>query len=66
MHIVEAFVASRGIPTRGYGVMHVGIFVGTRLHLRFSENALGIRLGPHGLGDGPCGLVLGLYTHKGE
>jgi hypothetical protein len=24
------FVASRGIPTRGQGVRHVGIFVGTR------------------------------------
>jgi hypothetical protein len=28
---VDAFVASGGIPTRGHGVRHVGIFVGTRL-----------------------------------
>jgi hypothetical protein len=32
---VDAFVASGGIPTRGHGVRHVGIFVGTRLHLSF-------------------------------
>jgi hypothetical protein len=67
MHVhVEAFVVSGGIPTRGHGVRHVGIFVGTRLHLRFSENTLGIRLGPHGLGDGLCGVLLGFHTHKEE
>jgi hypothetical protein len=37
---VDVFVASRGIPTRGLGVKHVGIFVGTRLHFRFGENVL--------------------------
>jgi hypothetical protein len=63
---VETFVASRGIPTRGHGVGHVGIFVGTRLLFHFSENALGMRLAPHGLVDGPCGLVLGFHTHKEE
>jgi hypothetical protein len=63
---VDAFVASRGIPTRGHGVRHVGIFVGTRLHLRFSENTFRMRLGPHGLGDGLCVLVLGFHTHKEE
>jgi hypothetical protein len=63
---VDAFVASGGIPTRGHGVRHVGIFVGTRLHFRFSENALGMKLGLHGLGDGLCGLVLGCHTHKEE
>jgi hypothetical protein len=33
---VDAFVALGGISTRGHGVRHVGIFVGTRLHLQFS------------------------------
>jgi hypothetical protein len=32
---VEAFVASGGIPTRGHGVRHVGIFVGTKITLSF-------------------------------
>ena len=64
--LVDAFVASGGIPTRGHGVRHVGILVGTRLHLRFHENALGMRLGPHGLVDGLCGLVLGCHFHKEE
>jgi hypothetical protein len=63
---VEAFVASGGIPTRGQGVRHVGIFVGTRLAFRFSEIGLGMRLGPHGQVDGLCGLVLGFHTHKEE
>jgi hypothetical protein len=36
--IVEAFVASGGIPTRGHGGRHVGIFVGTKLLFCFSEN----------------------------
>jgi hypothetical protein len=63
---VDVFVASGGIPTRGRGVGHVGIFFGTRLHFRFSENALGMKLGLHGLGHGLCGLVLGCHTHKEE
>jgi hypothetical protein len=66
VQLVDAFVASGGIPTRGHGVRHVGIFVGTRLLFRFSENALGMKLGLHGLGDGLCGLVLGCHTHKEE
>jgi hypothetical protein len=49
-------VALRGIITRGQGVKHVGIFVGTRLAFRFSEVSLGMRLGPHGKVDGICGL----------
>jgi hypothetical protein len=63
---VEAFVALVGIPTRGHGVRHVGIFVGTRLAFHFSENALGMRLGPHGQVERLCGLVLGFHTHKEE
>jgi hypothetical protein len=66
MEMLKLFVASQGIPTRGHGIRHVGIFVGTRLLFCFSENALGMRLGPHGLGDGLCGLVLGFHTHKEE
>jgi hypothetical protein len=58
------FVASRGIPTRGQGARHVGIFVGTSLAFRFSEIGLGMRLGPHGQVDGLCGLVWGCHTHK--
>jgi hypothetical protein len=53
------FVASGGIPTRGRGVRHVGIFVGTRLAFRFSEIGLGLRLGPHGQDDGFMGLCGG-------
>jgi hypothetical protein len=63
---VEDFVASGGIPTRGHGVRHVGIFVGTILLFCFSENSLGMKLGIHGLGYGFCGLVLGCLTHKQE
>jgi hypothetical protein len=63
---VDAFVASRDIPTRGQGVRHVGIFVGTRLHFHFSENGLGMRLGPHGQVDGLCGIVLSFHTHTEE
>jgi hypothetical protein len=63
---VDVFVASGGIPTSGLGVGHVGIFVGTRLHFRFGENALGFVLGFHGFDDGRCGLGLGLHTHKDE
>jgi hypothetical protein len=46
-----------------FGVRHVGIIVGTRLHFSFGENALGMKLGLHGFGDGLCGFVLGLHTH---
>jgi hypothetical protein len=63
---VLIFVASRGIPTRGHGVRHVGIFVGTRLAFRLSEIGLGMRLGPHGQVDGLYGFVLGFHTHKEE
>jgi hypothetical protein len=63
---VDAFIASGGIPTRGHGVRHVGILVGTSLHLHFSENTLGMRLGPHGLSYRLCGLVLRFHTHKEE
>jgi hypothetical protein len=42
----------------------VGIFVGTRLAFRFSEIPLGMKLGLHGFGDGLCGFVLRLHTHK--
>jgi hypothetical protein len=60
------FVALGGIPTRGQGVRHVGIFVGTILSFHFSEISLGMRLGPHGKVDGICGLVMGCHTHKEE
>jgi hypothetical protein len=62
--IVVDFVASGGIPTRGQGARHVGIFVGTSLAFCFVKIGLGMRLGPHGLGDGLCGLVMGFHTHK--
>jgi hypothetical protein len=58
------FVASGGIPTRGQGVRHVGIFVGTRLVFRFSELGPRMRPGPHGQDDRFCGLVWGCHTHK--
>jgi hypothetical protein len=60
------FVASGGIPTSSHGVRHVGIFVGTKLHFRFGENTIGVKLGFHGFGDGICGLVLGFHIHKEE
>jgi hypothetical protein len=63
---VDAFVALRGIPTRGHGFKHLGIFVGTISHIGFSKNAQGMKLGPHGLSDGFCGLVLGFHTHNEE
>jgi hypothetical protein len=34
---VDDIVASRGIPTKGQGVRHVRIFVGTDLSFCFSE-----------------------------
>ena len=46
-----------------HGVGHMGIIVGTMLHFCFEQNALGMKLGLHGLDDGLCGLVLGLHTH---
>ena len=55
-----------GIPTRGQGVKHVGISVGTSSAFCFSEIDLGMRLRPHGQVDGFCGLVLGFHTHKEE
>jgi hypothetical protein len=61
---VDAFVALGGIPTRGHGVRHVGIFVGTISHLCFSETALGMRLGPHGLLMGFVGLCWGFTPTK--
>jgi len=42
---VDAFVASRDIPTRGLGVRHVGIVMGTRLALSFGENPYVFELG---------------------
>jgi hypothetical protein len=63
---VEDFVSLGGIPTRGHGVRCVEIFLGIRLLFRFRENSLGMKLRFHGLGDGPCGLVLGCHTHKEE
>jgi hypothetical protein len=39
-YVVDAFVASGGIPTSGLGARHVGIVVGTRLALSFGENPL--------------------------
>jgi hypothetical protein len=59
-------VASGGIPTRGHGVKHVGIFIGTRSSFIFSENSLGVRIGSHGKVDGLCGFVLEFHTHKEE
>jgi hypothetical protein len=64
--LVDDFVASGGIPTSGQGVRHVEISVATRLAFRFSENTLGMRLGPHGQVGGLCGLVLGFHSHKKE
>jgi hypothetical protein len=61
---VLIFVAFGGIPTRGQGVMHVGISVGTRLAFRFNEIGPGMRLGPHGQFDWICGLVMVCHTHK--
>jgi hypothetical protein len=42
---VDIFVASRGIPTSGLDVGHVGIFVGTSLDFSFGEKPLGLELG---------------------
>jgi hypothetical protein len=51
------FCSFRQVFSHGLGVGHVRISVGTSLHFRFSENALGMMLGLHGLDDGLCGLV---------
>jgi hypothetical protein len=59
-------VVSGDIPTKGQGVKHVGIFIGTKLALCFNEIVLEMRLGPHGKVDGFCGLVMGCHTHKEE
>jgi hypothetical protein len=58
------FVASRGIPTRGQGPRHVGIFVDTIFDFCFNEIDLETRLGPHGQVDGICRFVWGCHTHK--
>jgi hypothetical protein len=59
-------VASRGIPTRGQGVKHLVIFVGTRLAFGLSEINLEMRLGTHGQFYGLYGLVIGCHAHKEE
>ena len=46
------------------GVGHVGIIVDTISHFRFGENPLIFEWELHGFGDGLCGLVLELHTHK--
>ena len=46
------------------GVGHVGMIVATTSHFSFVEKPLGFELGIHGFGDGICGIVLGLHTHK--
>jgi hypothetical protein len=53
-------VSLGGIPTRGQGVRHVEIFVGTKLSFHFNEIGLGMRLGPHGKVDGLYGLWNGV------
>ena len=46
------------------GVGHVETIVGTASHFWFGENPLVFEWGIHGFGDGICGLMLGLHTHK--
>jgi hypothetical protein len=48
--------------SRGLGARHVGIVMGTTSHFRLGENALGMKLGLHGLDDG--WVVMGLHTHR--
>jgi hypothetical protein len=43
-----------------------GNFRWHQITLSFQVKTLGMRLGPHGLVDGLCGLVLGFHTHKEE
>jgi hypothetical protein len=61
---VDFFVDFGGIPTRGQGSKHVGIFIGTGFYFRFNEINLEMRLGPHGKFDGIFGFVWGCHTHK--
>jgi hypothetical protein len=51
------FCSFERVFSHDLGVEHVSIFVGTSLHFSFSENALGMKLGLHGLDDGLRGLV---------
>jgi hypothetical protein len=46
------------------GVGHVRIVMDTTSHFRFGGKPLEMKLGLHGFGDGICGFVLGLHTHK--
>jgi hypothetical protein len=64
--ILLIFVASGGISTKGQGVKHVGIFVGTKSTFHFCEIGPRMRLGTRGQVDGPCGLVMGRHTHTEE
>jgi hypothetical protein len=57
-------VASGRYSHMNLGVGNVGIVMGTTSNFLFGENPLGFEWGIHGLGDGICGLVLGLHTHK--
>jgi hypothetical protein len=61
---VLIFVALGWYSHMNLGVGNVGIIVGTTSHFHFGENPLGFEWGLHGFGDGLCGLVLGLHTHK--
>jgi hypothetical protein len=57
------FVASDMYSHMTLGVGHVGIVVGTTSHFLFGENLV-FEWGIHGFGDGICGIVLALHTHK--
>jgi hypothetical protein len=61
---VLIFVASNMYSHMTLDIGHVGIVMGTTSHFQFGENSLGFEWGLHGFGDGLCGLVLGLHTHK--
>ena len=58
------FVASGGIPTRGQGARHVGIFFNTSFDFCFSELILEMRLGPHGKVDKIFGFLWGATPTK--
>jgi hypothetical protein len=58
------FCSFKKVFSRALGVRHVGIVGGTTSHFWFGENPLGMKLGLHGFGDGVCGFMLGLHTHK--
>jgi hypothetical protein len=62
--LVLIFVASGRYYHMELGVGNVGINVDTTSHFWFGENPLVFEWGPHGFGDGICGLMLGLHTHK--